>query len=51
VGRTIAVFSWDHVFLRGVPASAALRSGAADSRGASDHRAVWVELPLPANAP
>jgi endonuclease/exonuclease/phosphatase family metal-dependent hydrolase len=51
VGRTIAVFSWDHVFLRGVPASPALRSGAADSRGASDHRAVWVELPLPASAP
>ena len=51
VGRTIAVFSWDHVFLRGVPTPAPLRRGAADSRGASDHRAVWVELPLPASAP
>lgn len=44
VGRTIAFFSWDHVFLRGLPGAAALRSGADDSRGASDHRPVWVEL-------
>jgi endonuclease/exonuclease/phosphatase family metal-dependent hydrolase len=51
VGRTIALFSWDHVFLSGVPASAPLRSGAADSGGASDHRAVWVELQLSASAP
>jgi len=51
VGRTIALFSWDHVFLRGVPATASWRSGAADSRGASDHRAVWVEVPLAAGGP
>jgi endonuclease/exonuclease/phosphatase (EEP) superfamily protein YafD len=45
VGRTIAWFSWDHVFARGC-SSTLVRSGAVDSRGASDHRAVWVELPI-----
>jgi endonuclease/exonuclease/phosphatase family metal-dependent hydrolase len=44
VGRTISLFSWDHVFVRGVPGGGPVRSGATDSRGASDHRAVWVEL-------
>lgn len=46
VGRTIAWFSWDHVFIRGLASDPRARSGAVDSRGASDHRAVWVELPL-----
>jgi endonuclease/exonuclease/phosphatase family metal-dependent hydrolase len=47
VGRTISVFSWDHVFVRGFDAAMGMRSGAVRSNGASDHRAVWVELPLP----
>jgi endonuclease/exonuclease/phosphatase family metal-dependent hydrolase len=46
VGRTISLFSWDHVFVRGLDGEPRLRSGAVDSRGASDHRAVWVEFPL-----
>lgn len=46
VGRTIAWFSWDHVFVRGLAPDPRVRSGAVDSLGASDHRAVWVELPL-----
>jgi endonuclease/exonuclease/phosphatase family metal-dependent hydrolase len=45
VGRTISVFSWDHVFVRGFDGGLPLRSGAVDSRGASDHRAVWVDFP------
>jgi endonuclease/exonuclease/phosphatase family metal-dependent hydrolase len=45
-GRTIRWFSWDHVFVRGFEASAPARSGSVDSHGASDHRAVWLELPL-----
>jgi endonuclease/exonuclease/phosphatase family metal-dependent hydrolase len=45
VGRTISLFSWDHVFVRGLEGGSVLPSGAVDSRGASDHRAVWVELP------
>jgi endonuclease/exonuclease/phosphatase family metal-dependent hydrolase len=50
VGRTISLFSWDHVFVRGLDGELPLRSGAVDSRGASDHRAVWVELPPVPNA-
>jgi endonuclease/exonuclease/phosphatase (EEP) superfamily protein YafD len=46
VGRTIAWFSWDHVFIRGLASDTRVRSGAVDSMGASDHRAVWVELPF-----
>lgn len=46
VGRTISLFSWDHVFVRGFDGERPLPSGAVDSRGASDHRAVWVDLPV-----
>jgi endonuclease/exonuclease/phosphatase family metal-dependent hydrolase len=46
VGRTIGWFSWDHVFVRGLEPGSPKRSGAVDSRGASDHRAVWVDLAL-----
>jgi endonuclease/exonuclease/phosphatase family metal-dependent hydrolase len=45
-GHTIAWLAWDHVFVRGLEVGAAFRTGAIDSHGASDHRAVWVELPL-----
>jgi endonuclease/exonuclease/phosphatase family metal-dependent hydrolase len=50
VGRTISIFSWDHVFARGLRLGE-VRSGAIDSAGASDHRAVWVELAPAATAP
>jgi endonuclease/exonuclease/phosphatase family metal-dependent hydrolase len=50
VGRTISLFSWDHVFVRGLEPERPLRSGAVDSRGASDHRAVWVDFPVGPNA-
>jgi len=47
VGHTIARWSWDHVFVRGLALAAPGRVGAVrDSRGASDHRPVWVELIL-----
>jgi endonuclease/exonuclease/phosphatase family metal-dependent hydrolase len=46
VGRTISLFSWDHVFVRSLDGERPPRSGTVDSRGASDHRAVWVDFPL-----
>jgi endonuclease/exonuclease/phosphatase family metal-dependent hydrolase len=46
VGRTISLFSWDHVFVRGFEGVRHASSRAVDSRGASDHRAVLVELPF-----
>jgi len=46
-GSTWWFFALDHVFLRGLDAfSGAIRSGVADPSGASDHRPVWVEVPL-----
>jgi len=42
VGRTIAFFSWDHIFARGFAAPGG--SGAAPRQGASDHRPVWALL-------
>jgi endonuclease/exonuclease/phosphatase family metal-dependent hydrolase len=48
VGKTITVFSWDHIFARGL---ALPDSGAAGKvqqvNGASDHRPVWASLILP----
>jgi endonuclease/exonuclease/phosphatase family metal-dependent hydrolase len=51
VGRTISFFSWDHVFVRGFAGVGDASSRAVDSRGASDHRAVLVELPLAVETP
>jgi endonuclease/exonuclease/phosphatase family metal-dependent hydrolase len=47
VGRTITIFSWDHIFARGldVPDSAAAGK-VRDVHGASDHRPVWATLLL-----
>jgi endonuclease/exonuclease/phosphatase family metal-dependent hydrolase len=47
VGRTITIFSWDHIFARGleVPDSAAAGK-VRDVHGASDHRPVWATLIL-----
>jgi endonuclease/exonuclease/phosphatase (EEP) superfamily protein YafD len=48
VGKTITIFSWDHIFVRGL---AVPDSGGAGKvrrvRGASDHRPVWASLLLP----
>ena len=47
VGRTITVFSWDHIFARGLalPDSAAAGK-VTEVHGASDHRPVWASLIL-----
>jgi endonuclease/exonuclease/phosphatase family metal-dependent hydrolase len=52
VGPTIAAFSWDHIFTRGLGRDAVAGAGAVrDTRGASDHRPVWVELaPAPSSS-
>jgi endonuclease/exonuclease/phosphatase family metal-dependent hydrolase len=48
VGKTITIFSWDHIFVRGFgrPASAAAGQ-VQDVHGASDHHPVWATLVLP----
>jgi endonuclease/exonuclease/phosphatase family metal-dependent hydrolase len=47
VGRTIALFSWDHIFARGfaLPDSAAAGK-VREVHGASDHHPVWASLML-----
>jgi endonuclease/exonuclease/phosphatase family metal-dependent hydrolase len=47
VGRTISVFSWDHIFAKGLglPDSAAAGK-VREIHGASDHRPVWASLIL-----
>jgi endonuclease/exonuclease/phosphatase family metal-dependent hydrolase len=41
-------FSFDHIFAKGLPASAAFEAAALrDNRGASDHRPVWALVTLP----
>ena len=45
--RTTALGNWDHIFLRGF-GDGPIRAGVVtDVRSASDHRPVWVRLPLP----
>ena len=53
VGPSVAWFSWDHVFVRGlVPARPRSAGVMPDVRGASDHRPVWaVALTADAAAP
>lgn len=51
VGRTITIFSWDHIFVRGLPLGASAAAGKVrDVRGASDHRPVWATLDLATGA-
>lgn len=52
VGKTISVFSWDHIFVRGleVPDSAAA-GRVRRVHGASDHRPVWASLIVPRKKP
>ena len=45
---TVAWFTWDHIFARGLRLAALDRRGVADPRGSSDHRPVWADLE-PAN--
>jgi len=47
VGKTITVFSWDHIFVRGLPLAQPTWAGKVDNvHGASDHRPVWASLVL-----
>jgi endonuclease/exonuclease/phosphatase family metal-dependent hydrolase len=47
VGKTIAVFSWDHIFVRGLPLATPTAAGkVVDVHGASDHKPVWASLLL-----
>lgn len=43
IGPTVAWFSWDHVFVRGLAAAKPRSAGVVgDVRGASDHHPVWA---------
>ncbi len=46
VGKTITIFSWDHIFVRGGSLSEATAGKVRDVRGASDHRPVWASMIL-----
>jgi endonuclease/exonuclease/phosphatase family metal-dependent hydrolase len=46
VGKTITIFSWDHIFVRGLSSDSAAAGKVRDVRGASDHRPVWASLVL-----
>ena len=46
VGPTVAWFSWDHIFTRGLPGTSPVSAGVVrEIRGASDHHPVWAVLP------
>ena len=45
IGRTVGLFSFDHVFARGLEPVGSPSAGVArEAKGASDHRPVWVTL-------
>jgi endonuclease/exonuclease/phosphatase (EEP) superfamily protein YafD len=46
VGTTVGLFSYDHVFSRGLPKGGASAGVARDVTDASDHRPVWALLRL-----
>ncbi len=47
VGSTITVFSWDHIFARGLALPDSAAAGKVQEvHGASDHRPVWASLVL-----
>jgi endonuclease/exonuclease/phosphatase family metal-dependent hydrolase len=52
IGPTVAWFSWDHVFVRGLAPSKPRSAGVVpDNRGASDHLPVWaVATVIPSGA-
>jgi endonuclease/exonuclease/phosphatase family metal-dependent hydrolase len=46
LGNTLRLFAWDHVFVKGLPVPEEPDAGIVrDTRGASDHRPVWLALP------
>jgi endonuclease/exonuclease/phosphatase family metal-dependent hydrolase len=48
VGKTITIFSWDHIFVRGLGVPSTGPAGKVrDVEGASDHRPVWASLIIP----
>jgi endonuclease/exonuclease/phosphatase family metal-dependent hydrolase len=49
VGKTITIFSWDHIFVRAPSLSGSAAGKIHDVRGASDHRPVWASLILAAS--
>jgi endonuclease/exonuclease/phosphatase (EEP) superfamily protein YafD len=51
VGKTISIFSWDHIFARGLSLpDSAVAGKVREVHGASDHRPIWATLMLPAPA-
>lgn len=51
VRRTLSLWTWDHIFVRGLAPRAPGSVGVVrDTRGASDHRPVWAELAPPQSA-
>lgn len=46
VGKTVGLFSFDHVLTRGLPPAEARAGVAREVRDASDHRPVWATLAL-----
>jgi endonuclease/exonuclease/phosphatase family metal-dependent hydrolase len=51
VGPTVALFSWDHIFTRGLPGTPAFSAGVVrEIRGSSDHHPVWAVVSAPGAA-
>ncbi len=47
LGRTVLLFDWDHIFVRGLSVARADSAGVVrEVRGASDHRPVWAALAM-----
>ena len=47
IGRTMALWSLDHVLLKGAQRVEAAHMGTVkDTHGASDHRPVWIQVSL-----
>jgi endonuclease/exonuclease/phosphatase family metal-dependent hydrolase len=44
VGNSVRGFSFDHIFVRGLPSAGAVAGVARDVKNASDHRPVWADL-------
>jgi endonuclease/exonuclease/phosphatase (EEP) superfamily protein YafD len=44
VGKTISLFSWDHIFAKGLAVLGSTAGKVSDVRGASDHRPVWASM-------
>jgi endonuclease/exonuclease/phosphatase family metal-dependent hydrolase len=48
VGKTISIFSWDHIFVRGLTLHGSAAGKVSKVNGASDHRPIWTSLLLTA---